>query len=280
MVILDLHQVMLSNLFMQLGMSKSTQVDMGMIRHMVLNSIRAYKIKFKDYGELIIACDDSRYWRKDVFPYYKANRKKNRDESPIDWKQVFECLNAIRDELKEHFPYRVIQVAGAEADDIIATLVHNFGDQFGKKLMIISADKDFIQLHDHISVEQYDPIRKKAVRHGNPKEYLKEHIVKGDSGDGVPNMLSPDDCLVVGVRQKTMTEKRLQRLMAGEFETPEEERNYARNKMLIDMTEIPVGISAAILESYYDQENKPRKDLFNYFVKHRLKNLMEAINDF
>ena len=288
MVIIDLNQILLSNMFQQNSMHGDINEDM--LRHMALNSIRAYRKKFKsDYGEMVIACDDKYYWRKGVFAYYKANRKKSREESTLDWNVIFASLNKIREELKEYFPYRVIQVDGAEADDVIAALVFEHGWNLGNRILIISGDKDFIQLHNHPAVDQYAPIQKKWIRHNDPEAYIREHILKGDSGDGVPNVLSPDDTLVLGVRQKTMSDARLQALLAGDYTAKclstvmsEEliQRNIARNKQLIDMNEIPQNIRDEILKSFNDQEGKPKKDLFTYFVKFKLKNLTEAIGDF
>lgn len=281
---------MLASMFVQIGNSKTAEVDEGLIRHMVLNSIRAYNQKFKSkYGELVIACDSRHYWRKDVFPYYKANRKKNRDASTLDWEVIFKALHNIRDELKEYFPYRIIEVHGAEADDIIATLCFEHGMNIGQRILIISGDKDFVQLHNHPAVDQFNPILKKWVKHSSPEAYLREHVIKGDTGDGVPNALSPDDCLVTGSRQATMSAPRLAALLAGDFEAPclskgfskeTLERNLSRNRQLISMVEIPQRIQDEILESFNSQADKPRKDLFNYFVKFKLKNLMEAIGDF
>lgn len=289
-IILDLNQVMLSNLFMQIGNSKTAEVDEGLVRHMILNSIRSYRTKFKEkYGELVIACDDWKYWRKSVFPYYKANRKKNRDKSTLDWDTIFKSLNAIREELKEYFPYRVIQVEGAEADDIIATLVQEYGMNLGNRILIISGDKDFVQLQTYPAVDQFNPITKKWVKHNDPEAYLKEHIILGDNGDGVPNVLSADDCLALGNRQTTMSAKRIECLLRGDYtddcitraiSTEMLQRNLARNRQLIDLANIPEDISSQILEEYHNQANKPKKDLFNYFVKFRLKNLTEAIGDF
>lgn len=288
MIIIDLNQILLSNMFQQNSMHGDINEDM--LRHMALNSIRAYRKKFKsDYGEMVIACDDKYYWRKGVFAYYKANRKKSREESTLDWNVIFASLNKIREELKEYFPYRVIQVDGAEADDVIAALVFEHGWNLGNRILIISGDKDFIQLHNHPAVDQYAPIQKKWIRHNDPEAYIREHILKGDSGDGVPNVLSPDDTLVLGVRQKTMSDARLQALLAGDYTAKclstvmsEEliQRNIARNKQLIDMNEIPQNIRDEILKSFNDQEGKPKKDLFTYFVKFKLKNLTEAIGDF
>ena len=282
MIIVDFSQVMLSNLMMQLGNHTNAHLEENMVRHMVLNSLRSYKTKFADtYGEMIIACDNTNYWRKQLFPYYKANRKKAQEKSEMDWKSIFECMNKIRAELKEFFPYRVIDIESAEADDIIATLVKNADAE--DKVLILSGDKDFIQLHKYSHVKQYDPVRKKFITHEDPSRYLDEHVLKGDAGDGVPNVLSSDNCFVVGDRQKPMTQKKIDAFidlgLDGKFDHPVF-RNYMRNKQLIDLSYVPKDLSAKILESYENQNNKSRDKLMNYFMANKLKNLMESIGEF
>jgi hypothetical protein len=282
MIILDLSQVMLSNIMVQLGNHTNAEIEEGMVRHMVLNSIRSYKAKFgEEYGELVIACDNKNYWRRQLFPYYKANRKKNQEASELNWKAIFECLNKIREELKHVFPYRVIDIESAEADDIIGTLCREFGDY--QKILILSGDKDFIQLHRYMNVRQYNPVLKKFITHNNPEQFLKEHIIKGDSGDGVPNFLSPDNCLVIGERQKPISSKKLEVWVNQEperFCTELMLRNYKRNEQLIDLTKTPDHISDKILESFAEQEGKKPNKLLDYFIANRLKNLTENIGDF
>jgi len=214
MIIIDFNQVMISNLMMQLGNHTNIPVEEGLFRHMVMNSLRSYKQKFgNEYGEIIIACDDKNYWRKQIFPYYKANRKKTRDNSEINWTHVFDVFNKIKTELRENFPYRVIQIETAEADDIIATIVQEHGRELcskdHEKILILSGDKDYIQLHRYANVRQYDPTRKKWITHNNPDRYLYEHILKGDAGDGIPNVLSDGDTFVTDKRQRPLTQKRL-----------------------------------------------------------------------
>jgi len=284
MIILDLNQVMLSNLMMSLGSHTNTKIEPDLIRHMVLNSIRMYMTKFKeDFGELVIACDNKRYWRRDIFPYYKASRKKDREKSDLDWKAVFECLHMIRAELTEYFPYRIIDVDGAEADDVIGSLVQHFGNDMMEPILILSADKDFIQLQQFLNVKQFDPIRKKYVSHNNPAQYTKEHILRGDAGDGVPNVLSPDNCFVIGTRQKPVTTKKLEQwlqMLPEAFCDDNLLRNYKRNQQLIDLNFIPEEIKKNIINQYETQSGKGRSKLFNYFVQFKLRNLMESIGDF
>ena len=275
---------MLSNLLMQLGNHTNAQIEENMVRHMILNSIRSYRVKFgQEYGELVIACDNTNYWRRKMFPYYKANRKKSQEASDLDWRAIFECLNKIRAELKEFFPYRVVDIESAEADDIIGTLVTSMSFRSDcSEVLILSGDKDFIQLHKYGNVKQYDPVRKKWITHDNPEQYLKEHILKGDAGDGVPNILSSDNCFVVGERQRPLTAKKMEhylKLTPSEMETAIA-RNYMRNKQLIDLDETPEEIRVKVMESYQAQENKDRSKLMNYFIANKLRNLTEHIGEF
>lgn len=287
MIILDLSQVMLSNLMVQIGNHTNAKIEENMVRHMVLNSIRSYLVKFHaEYGELVIACDNKNYWRKKLFPFYKANRKKSKEKSELDWNAIFECLNKIRAELKEFFPYKVIDIESAEADDIIATLVKMTSEATvgeDSKVLILSGDKDFIQLQRFPHVSQFDPVRKKFIKHANPERYLLEHVLKGDAGDGIPNVLSQDSCFVESIRQKPLTQKKLDELielnLEGKIDHPNF-RNYIRNRSLIDMTKIPDEIEKNIRESYITQKSGDRSKLLNYFITNKLKLLMENIGEF
>lgn len=282
MIIVDLNQVMLSNLLMQLGNHTNAQLEENMVRHMILNSLRSYKTKFgSKYGEMVIACDNTNYWRKQVFPYYKANRKKNQEKSEMDWRSIFETMNKIREELKVYFPYRVVDIESAEADDIIATLVEEAPST--EDVLILSGDKDFIQLHTYQFVKQYDPVRKKWITHEDPDRYLLEHVLKGDSGDGIPNVLSSDNCFVVGDRQKPLTQKKIDALIELDVQDKFDHPlfvNYWRNRKLIDLHYIPKEIKEKIMESYQGQTGKGREKLMNYFIAKKLKNLMESIGEF
>jgi len=278
MIIIDLNQVMISNLMAQIGNHTNIELDEGLLRHMILNSIRLNKIKFKEYGELVIACDDKNYWRKDIFPYYKAARKTQRQKSELDWNAIFEVLNKVRDELKEYFPYKVIQVNKAEADDVIASLVKIFHQT--EKIMILSGDKDFVQLQKYKNVSQFNPVLKKYIKHSNPLHYIIEHTVKGDRSDGVPNIASEDSCFVNGGRQLPMRKQMIEAIIETN-EVPEKwKRGWNRNQQLVNLDYIPEYIADDVLDQYKNQSDKDRSKLFNYFISNKLKNLTEHIGDF
>lgn len=285
MLIIDLNQIMISTMMAQLGNHTNAIIEEGMLRHMVLNTLRANKVKFQgDFGKVVIACDNIHYWRKDAFPYYKQNRKKLYESSEIDWKELFRILGKIKAELKEVFPYKIIDVDGAEADDVIATLVRKFGTVMntGEPILILSGDKDFAQLHVHGNVRQYDPTKKKWITHNDPEQYLKEHIFSGDSSDGVPNVLSPDDCFVTGTRQRPLTQKKLKLLLEtdpNDYE-PQIKRNFDRNKTLIDLANTPKEIQDKVLEEFLSQEGRRANNIMNYFMLNNLKNLTAHISEF
>lgn len=284
-ILVDYNQVILASLFASIGNHTDVAADENIIRHMFLNSIRANRKKFtEEYGEIVICADGKNTWRREAYPYYKANRKKSRDESGMDWAALFEIMNTIRDELREYFPYKVIHIDHCEADDIIGTVIHEYGSELNigaEKFLILSGDKDYIQLQNYANVDQYDPIRKRWIRNDNPYQYLKEHILKGDTGDGVPNILSADNCLAVGERQKAMTKKRMALYSDGTDHMDEETlRRYYRNKMMIDLSEIPQKYQDMIMSEYNQNKDIGRKELFNFFVKKKLKHLITDIQDF
>jgi 5'-3' exonuclease len=280
MILVDMNQISVASVMMHLHMTKSKKPDEDMVRHMILNSLRMYRMRFCDeYGELVLCYDSKHYWRRDFYPEYKSNRKKTRDSSSNDWDAIFGVLNAIKAELKEFFPYKHLEVYGAEADDIIAALSGELEFDNGKTL-ILSGDKDFIQLQKFSNVTQYSPITKKFVNGQDPDDYLKEHVLKGDSSDGVPNVLSPDNTFVDGLRQKPLSKKKIATMVEGVFPNDEVKRNYQRNKKLIDLKESPPELYLECIKVYQEAPDGDRSKLLNYFTQKRLRNLVESIGEF
>lgn len=280
MILIDLSQVMIASVMAQTRGGKEPISD-DLVRHICLRSIANYRKKYqRKFGEVILCVDSMRYWRKDVFPLYKAHRKKGRDESDMDWGLIFECLNKVRDELRDNFPYKFINVYGTEADDVIGVLVE---EMHSEPIMIISGDKDFQQLQRYDNVSQYSPITRKEIVLNKEEalEYLANHIISGDKSDGIPNVLSQDDCIVEGIRQRPVSKKKRGILLDPlVFHDSEVERNFQRNRTLIDLTYIPNEYKKQILEEYENVKVAPRSELLNYFIKHRLMELQDQIGDF
>ena len=266
---------MISNLMAQI---KKDSLNENLVRHMVLTSLRSYeKQYFNEYGEVVLAYDSRHYWRKEIFPFYKQNRKKDREKSGHDWHSIFEVLNKIRDEIRIYFPYKVVEVLGAEADDVVSTLCKNKEPK--EKVLILSGDKDFIQLQKYPGVTQYNPITKRYVTHDNPFLYIREHVIRGDKSDGIPNFLSEDDVFISGSRQKPISQKKIGKWIEqdpSEFcASTEQMRNYHRNRNLIDFDYIPEEIEQKILDEYTSINISGKKVPLEYFKEHQLNDLMQ-----
>lgn len=281
MVLIDLNQVLLAGLMAQIANNKG-KLDENLIRHLVLNILRNHVKNFKkDYGEIVLCCDNRKYWRKDYFPFYKAGRKKTREKSDLDWHLIFDMLAKFKTELRENFPYKVIDVEGAEADDIIGTLVPRHAPH--ENILILSSDGDFLQLQNYgKNVKQYNPSLKKYVVSENPVMDLKEKIIRGDKGDGIPNIYSPADCFVRDLRQKPITKGALEKLLRESYTDQDAtiQANWMRNATLIDLTFIPVEIKEKIINTYEETKPASRQKLLNYFIEYKLKNLLDVIEDF
>jgi hypothetical protein len=288
-IIVDFTQVSIANLMAQLGRHTNTEVSVEIFRHLVLNSLRAINVKFRgEYGEMVIACDSTHNWRRDVFPHYKAGRRKTSSESDIDWNAIFACINTMKQELREYFPYRVIEVDRAEADDVIGTLIHTYAPQNPtEKYLIVSGDKDFIQLQIYSNVDQYDPVHTKAIKTSkqSPDQFLFEHVLKGDAGDGIPNVLSDPDTLIdPDKKQRPLTAKRVKAFADGSWKSDDQAEFWKErielNTRLIDLGFIPSAISEQILTEYENYEHRDRSRLLTYFIKNRLKLLSDKLSDF
>jgi hypothetical protein len=283
MIFFDFSQILYASVLGHLATDKTAVLSVDLVRHMALNSLRFNVKKFKrEYGEVVIVLDDKHYWRREVFPNYKANRKKNRDASVFNWVEIFTCMDTLKTELKAHAPYKVLQVPGAEADDIIGHLTQVYGAS--QKIMILSGDGDFVQLQTNKNVTQWSPLLKKVIKEEFPVLALKQHIIRGDSGDGVPNILSPDDVFTTGGRQKPIMEKKL---IDWLNKRPEDFctvgdmlRNYKRNETLIDLQHIPIPLRQLIGQAFDTTTHATRLHFMDYLVKSGLKELTSAVEDF
>jgi hypothetical protein len=283
-MLIDLNQVLISNLMQHLKMiTKENTMSEDLIRHMCINTIRSNVRQFKSkYPNVILCCDSKHYWRRDVFPFYKSQRKHDREASGLDWGMIFDVLNRIRDELRDNFPYKTLNVEGAEADDIIAVLTARLSAH--GNVLILSSDKDFGQLQKYPNVTQYSPILKRFIKIDNPTQFIREHVLKGDRGDGIPNFISADNTFAAGERQKPISSKKLQVWVTqsiSEICTNDEMlRGYNRNQMLVDFDYIPNDIQSKITTAFDESKPATKEKMLNYFIDKGLKVMIESVTDF
>ena len=286
MILIDYNAIAISNVVTQ-----KMEIDENLVRHMILNSLRMYRTKHKaKFGELVICTDGKKNWRYDVFPNYKFKRKDARKESKMDWNELFRITNMVLEEIKQNYPYKVVENQNCEADDVIAALVENT-QEFGKHepVLIVSSDKDFAQLQKYDNVSQYSPMKKSFIKEEHPRKQLMELIMKGDQADGIPNVLSGDNVFVEGIRQTPLRKKAMDEMIDKLYDTYKDPygkdqewmRNYNRNKMLIDLSETPLPIKQEIIYTYENQKPPTDKKLvFNHLIDKRCRMLLENVEEF
>jgi hypothetical protein len=278
MILLDFHSVIIAHLMISFQLEETFSFNEDLMRHRILYSLAKYKGQFqRDYGKLIISCDGLDYWRRKEFPFYKAKRRENKEASEIDWKEIDAFMTKIKAELAQYMPYAVIEVEGAESDDIIGTIVRHVRDT---PLLIMSRDKDFKQLQRYPNVKQYDAIGERFIICEDPKRQLFEMICKGDVSDGIPNVVSPENSFVNGIRQKPMTQKKMDRWFEESKIDPEVKDRFKMNRMLIDLSQTPEELQQKILVKLKSEINKPRPNILNYFMKYNLSSLIGDVQNF
>lgn len=276
---------------------KPTDKMQDIIRHVTLKSIITYNRDYKKrFGELILCCDSSPSWRREVFPYYKAHRAKNREESPIDWDTVRKFIDELKHDIETVFHYPIVAAPNAEGDDCIGAICkylqteqsHDTSDNpldalSGETpdILIVSSDHDFKQCHKYKKVKQWSPMQKKWVKVDEP-DFLVDKIIGGDKGDGIPSVLMPDDFLVNGTGRATpVTASVRAKYKQYDTLTEDEKKRYDRNRLLIDFDAMPDRIYDGVVKSYNQERRKRnRSDIFNYLVKHRCRELIDRLEDF
>ena len=298
-ILIDFSQVVLSACYAfsdQLSVDNSNKDQArDLVRHVILSQLKHYNTLYKEkYGKLIVCCDGKHYWRRKLFTHYKACRKKARAESKMDWKLIFDVIDQTIVDLKENFLFPVVQVDSAEGDDVIATLTKYFQNNelieknilfsFAQDILIISSDKDLVQLHKYDNVTQIAPSTKKKVTDPNPSQYLLEKVIKGDRGDGIPSILNPEDTYVnEQVKPLVMTKKRRNALLEQGYENCEDEnvkRRWDINRRLIDFDFIPQSLEHLIIDQYNTPIKGNRSKIFNYLISHKCNILVRDVSAF
>lgn len=270
-------------------------LDVDIFRHKIVNSLRVYNKKYRDaYGDMVL-CLEGRSWRREVFPEYKFKRREasdsDQDTDTVDWEYIYGILSEVTEDIRSNLPWKVIRHPRAEADDIIGALALRTGEfGQGEPVMIVSGDHDFIQLHRLSNVKQYSPITKKLVKSPSPRRKYIEHIVKGDAGDGIPNINMADKFFVESVkgsRQKSISGKFLDAVLNAkdpdnpvEVLTTEQLRNFIRNKRLVDLSMTPPDIVEKIYSDYDNYTVPENKKVLPFLIKHNMNLLIDVADDF
>ena len=294
MLIFDFNALLVSNVAAATKELGAANVDLKAATGYFLNTFLDYKKKFSSYGEVVIACDSPNNWRKTVYPYYKINRKTNRAKMPFDWALVEASIKSIQRDMMESFPYTILKVDGCEADDIIATIckhVNGYDSATGiqskaEEILILSADQDFLQLQAINGVKQWSTNTKKFLVESNPSKFLFDKILKGDSGDGVVNILSEDNAIANGIRQSPVTQARIDKwteyfVTNGSLHPDLSEANYKRNKTLVDLMNcVPIKLEEETIKQFEEYRKPSKIKLQSYLIANGYKNLYSDLQYF
>ena len=156
--------------------------------HLATSSLLNTRMLFiQKYGELVLTTEGRDLWRKKFYSDYKAQRKKVRDESEINFPEFFKVVDKLNDFIDKSTPIRLVSEPAAEGDDIIAVLAKEY--HLNQPILIDSVDHDFIQLLAYPNVTLRNPMKKTFTPAPPCIETFKlEHIICGDKGDNVPNI--------------------------------------------------------------------------------------------
>lgn len=291
MILVDFSAIVYSNLFVLVQPDETRPSEIE-LRKMIMNSLRKISKKFKDeYGAMYVCCDSANSWRKDIFPYYKIRRKEFRDNTNLDWKFIHKLMDKYVDEIDQFMPYVTIRAAKAEADDIIAVLVYEA--PYDEKVLIVSGDKDFLQLQRFSNISQYAPRSDMLLHVDEPEQYLIEHIVRGDGGDDVPNFLSDDDVFIrTDKRQAPLRAKRLKEIrdayhangnqIPNDIFSTYELNNIYRNKKLIELNpkNFPSDVCDDIIMQFNTKCAKDKTNIVKYFMENGMFDLTSKLQEF
>lgn len=309
MILFDFSQIIHNNLysFKEQMIAEGLETTFGFLKHRTISMILSISNKYRDEREIVLCADDRNTWRKDVHPYYKGRRKLRRKTDSFPWDEFYEHLNKFEEELKENFPFNFIKINKAEGDDVIGSLVYYINKtKPSEKIIIVSNDKDFKQLHFSSMIKQYDPKEKVEINTLNPKNELMWLILNGDSNDDVLNVKTTDADTLVNPDKRQITmwkeEKVWQHICNNtvmdellvdvkdsktkKIKVSREQllENFKRNQKLVDLSKVPVDIQKEIIYKY--EENKERipemskMNLMQFFIKNRMVVLSDKINDF
>lgn len=255
---------------------KKPVVDEGMLRHNCINTLLSVKKRFgAKYGEMVICCDSNNYWRKDIYPHYKGNRVESKEESTFDWKLFYTYLEKIKAEIKEVFPYRLLEINRLEADDIIGTLALTAKED----TVIYSRDQDFIQCLSNPRVKLWLANEKKLYEKLKPYEaewHLFEKVCQGDRGDFIPNIFSNITDLELGIKQKSCTAKNVELLYKSDTDplwTETLKKRFEENSKLISLKLVPDNYKEQIKEAFELPVIGSRGKIFGYLTNKKLNAL-------
>lgn len=192
------------------------------------------ELNFQSHNVYLVGdCARSKIWRH----RHTTNYKSNRDSKPKIEPFVFDTIyNSILPDLVLNKKINYVCVDNAEADDVIAWIHRALPDS---KKIIITNDNDYLQLHDE-NTELMNLQLKNIVQRGtgDAQKDLLLKILVGDASDNITGIMSNKRAMKLIHTSIEEVEKTVDEMGKRE--------EYDRNRLLIDMKNIPDDIDTAI----------------------------------
>ena len=289
-ILFDFNNLLFRNVFSKDINIHSTDPDWMLWRYNVYNSVYQSIWKHRTVKEVILAVDDKNSWRKAYFRRYKESRKKQRDKSDVNWKELFENIENIVADLRHHMPFKVIKIRSAEADDVIGVLATVLRDN----CVVISNDEDYLQLcSDRVKI--YNPGKKEYTVCDDPQGFIHKKSYIGQKKDDIFNIITPSDWgeteETTGKRKPGFGEVAYRKVLNEGFDEWLDKRhinkwygeidvkeNLKRNKILMDFNYIPQTIKGRIIDAYNNYTFPPPSNIYQFFKKYNMRGFLEDYN--
>lgn len=190
--------------------------------------------------EILILMDSPNSWRRDAYSAYKGTRVRAKDEMERgnELQQLEDCKAMLR-----FLPNVVmVEVDGYEADDLAGLLYRNFSEQPDMKLLLVSNDKDWLQLvGPNVDVLRFSSKKtvnlKNFSEHAegcdNPEQFLEVKAIVGDPGDNVPGAKGVGVATALKYLRGRLNKKAVGRRRIEDWK--EDPAGYQRSLMLMDL---------------------------------------------
>jgi len=222
------------------GKEELLKEDFGFFYHILFNK---YNNLFKTYGNLIICHEgkNSLNWRRKIYNDYKRNRDKSKQEqSYLDLKKAFPII----EDVLNLYPTKQIKIDEMEADDVMYALAIEFASK-GEDVLVISTDKDMIQLKNHYdNIDVYSPMKKmfyKAI-----PNIVMEKAICGDSSDNIPG--------IYRVGPKTLEKMLLDKNLWKKKMANGNQKLYESFTQIVDLSKFPKEKHEEAVKMYYDND--------------------------
>lgn len=273
-LLIDFSHLSIRNLFADREIINNPNPEFNLHRHQLITSL-LFLIKKFNPNEVVLGIDNKLNWRKKLYTDYKAHRKAKRDQDVFPWDAYYTYLEELIQDIKDNFPFKVIEQRYAECDDIIAILCKY--SPFSGENIVVTSDKDFVQLLSLPHVKIYDPIKRKFMEEKQPKIFLEAKILMGDKSDNIP-------AIKPRVGEKTAwklanNKDELDALLHDAESGKAYRKNYKLNRILIDFNSIPDVIKTKVLKQYdiYEMNEFGSLALTRFFKKLKLKKLASDV---